>query len=201
MRIYVACPGDTVTGGIELLHQLVHELNNQGAEAYIWSVNGAVPKVYADEYQNPEGTPDAADYKIFPEIWASYANRTSGKCAVFWESVDNYFPHTSREDWFKFSDDILHISQSEYSERFLRYVLNIPDENIIHVADYVNADFLNCDISGERKQQVLYNPVKGFGFAGKLIAYMQDVCFIPITGLERDQIIKLMTESMVYVDF
>ena len=34
-KVYVLCPSDTVTGGIELLHQLVDVLRNQNIEAFI----------------------------------------------------------------------------------------------------------------------------------------------------------------------
>ena len=34
-KIYVLCPAGVKTGGTELLHQLVYQLNRQGAKAYL----------------------------------------------------------------------------------------------------------------------------------------------------------------------
>lgn len=42
-KIFVPAPADLVTGGVELLHQLVDEINNHGGDAYIvYSRVGAV---------------------------------------------------------------------------------------------------------------------------------------------------------------
>lgn len=37
-KIFVACPANSKTGGPELLHQLVHELNKLGLDAYMYYI-------------------------------------------------------------------------------------------------------------------------------------------------------------------
>lgn len=208
MRIKVACPHNTVTGGIELLHQVVAELNTyDGVLAELWylvdpSVR-AIPEEYTMYNTVVNNNVQRGDILLFPEIWARYTNQLTfhdHKKIVFWEGVNAYFPHTPQNLWFHFGEGTLHLSQTEYSGRFLRNVVNVPDSNIIEVTDYVNDAFLDADIHCERDKVVLYNPTKGMEFTEKLIALAPEVEFIPITGMNRQQIVELMKRSMVWVD-
>lgn len=209
MRIKIACPYNVVTGGIELLHQVANELNTYDEVlAEIWYINDPhkidIPNEYLVYNNTVNNTVHFGDILLFPEIWADYTNRPEFrdyKKIVYWESVDNYFGHTPKENWFKFKNDVIHISQSYYSDIFLHDVLKVSDSNIIEITDYVNKDFLNCDLTKERQPIVLYNPVKGFEFTEKLIQYAKDITFQPISGMTRKQILDKMTQSMVFVDF
>lgn len=207
MKIYVACPSDTVTGGPELLHQLAAELNkHDGIEAVIFDPMSQVcrvPQVYAEQYKNPIAAkpPDIEDFVIYPEIWARLANVRPGNNAIYWMSVDNYFPHTPKSEWFRFKPGILHIAQSKYSIDFLTDVLSVDPDQIIVITDYVNEDYLESDIDTMRKPAVLYNPAKGMEYTEKIIALAPDIDFVPIRGMARHEIRDLMLHSMVYIDF
>lgn len=207
MRIKIACPHDTVTGGIELLHQVAAELNKyDGVTAEIWYMYNTNVTAIPDDYLMYGNTVNNAiaddDILMFPEIWSycthnpRYADQQK---IVYWESVDNYFPHTEKHEWFKFGKNTLHISQTEYSNRFLRDVVKTKD--VIEITDYVNDEYLDCDITGKRKPVVLYNPLKGMDFTEKVIQLAEGVTFIPITGMARSEILELMTSSMVWIDF
>lgn len=209
MNIKVACPYNVVTGGIELLHQVAHELNKyDNIYADIWYIFDSNKTDIPVEYQmygnsvNNVICPD--DILLFPEIWAGLASVSQfagHKKIIYWESVDNYFGHTRRQDWFKFEPSTIHLSQTEYSNRFLEQ-FKIPADNIIEVTDYINDEFFTCqDEPWVRHPIVLYNPVKGFEFTDKLIMYAPDIDFQPISGMNRQQIIELMRKSMVWVDF
>ncbi|MFT9004091.1 MAG: hypothetical protein ABF991_05215 [Liquorilactobacillus hordei] len=99
--VYVACPALKKTGGTELAHQLVAELNSQGVEAYIyyydWDNNGSsgindefrkyvsVFKVYDDILDNGD------NLIIVPEINITLLDKFNElKKAIWWMSVDNY---------------------------------------------------------------------------------------------------------------
>lgn len=207
MKIKVACPHGTVTGGIELLHQVVAELNKyDDIHADLWYMVGynvhAIPDEYAAYGNTVNNRVDTGDILLFPEIWASYTTKpmySNYRKVVYWEGVNAYFPHTMKDLWGKFGEGTLHISQSEYSNRFLADTLGIKD--FIEVTDYINDDFLNCDITGKREKIVLYNPTKGMEFTEKVIALAPDITFKPITGMKRQQILDLMRKSMVWIDF
>lgn len=202
MKFKIACPHNTVTGGIELLHQVAAELNKyDGVTAELWYLADRNVYKIPDDYSKYGNVVNNAiqddDILIFPEIWARFAaDYGRNRRCIYWEGVDAYFAHNP--NWFEFAD-VLHIYQSEYAHRFLIDTLKI--ENVLEITDYVNDDFLNCDISGKRDQIVLYNPVKGMEFTEKLIRLAKDLTFIPITGMTRAQIIGLMRRSMVWIEF
>lgn len=209
MRIKIAVPHNTVTGGIELLHQVAAELNKyDGVTADIWYMYDTNVTDIPDDYlvygNSVNNVLHDDDILMFPEIWAYYTNNpryANRQKIVYWESVDNYFPHTEKNDWYRFGKNTLHISQTEYSNKFLNESLHIPESDVIEITDYVNDDYLDCDITGKRERVVLYNPAKGMGFTEKVMQLAKDVTFKPIAGMTRAQILETMKHSMVWIDF
>lgn len=215
MKILVACPRNHVTGGVELLHQLCHELNKYPwIESLIWypyiPMDGddltPQPKEYS-EYGNKwvmTKNPEEGATLIFPEIWANWTNYKEFeqyKKLIYWESVDNYLLNTHAEDALRFPSGIIHLAQSYYAEDFLKTVCKVPEENIIFVSDYLNESYLNADPNEERIKQVAYNPAKGNEFTQKLITTMFDVDFVPIKDMSKEEVRDLLCESAVYIDF
>lgn len=208
MKIKIAIPHGTVTGGIELLHQVCAELNRyDGITAELWyrlDINEwRIPTEYLkyDNTVNNRIEPD--DILLFPEIWANWTNDPDyarNKKVIYWEGVNAYFPHNPPNSWFRFGKDTIHISQSEYSNRFVLDVLKVDRKNFVEVTDYINDDFLNVDIRGDREPIVLYNPARDMMVTEKLIALAKDITFIPIQGMGREEIIDLMRRSMVWLD-
>lgn len=100
--IYVLCPINLKTGGTELLHQLVSELNRKGKKAYIcydreqedFNVCEEFKK-YINEYKILTEIDDVADNLIIvPETLTIRLNKFSKlQKSVWWMSVDNYFRH------------------------------------------------------------------------------------------------------------
>ena len=208
MRIKVACPSNTVTGGIELLHQFASECNKQGVHADIWylftPLIHAIPSEYAMYNTVADSMIEKDDVLLFPEIWAHCTNDPNyknHKKIIYWESVDNYFPHTPEKLWYKFGENTIHISQSEYSKTFLVDTCGVDPKDIIDVTDYVNDAYLDADINCPREKVVLYNPVKGMEYTSKLIKLCPEITFVPIKNMNRSQIIDKMTHSMVWIDF
>ena len=211
MKVFVACPPNTVTGGVEQLHQLCKELNKYPwIDAKIWYVSidlmDPPPKEY-DEYGNEYVVtmePEIGSTLIFPEVYASLVNHP--KFAVFrkviyWESVDNYLLNTPPEEALKFPNGILHLAQSYYAIDFLHEFVKASDDNIIFVSDYLNESYLTAEPKAERKRQVAYNPAKGYEFTQKVIDAMPETRFVPIKGMSKDQVKDLLCESALYVDF
>lgn len=101
--IYVVCPSGVKTGGTELLHQLVNELNKcklRAKIAYTKRIDNPTPqpfKIYVDEYCFiDEIGDDSNTIIILPETFISYLfvfNRAF--VAVWWLSVDNYMKYAS----------------------------------------------------------------------------------------------------------
>lgn len=101
--IYVLCPAYEKTGGTELLHQLVNQLNNINIESYITYFNTKKNnynftdkdfKKYIDTFKVVNEIEDDEDNLIiFPEIIKaiSISNKFKNiKKVIWWLSVDNF---------------------------------------------------------------------------------------------------------------
>ncbi|MES2397289.1 MAG: hypothetical protein V4549_14865 [Bacteroidota bacterium] len=134
---------------------------------------------------------------------------------IWWLSVDNF----SRELSFKkiklltflgmykiynfnSAQKIYHIVQSEYARSF------IEDKGVqgsYYLSDYLNIDFLNNRppnyTSEGRKNNVLYNPAKGFEFTKKIISKASHLNWIPLINLSPVQVSTILKDSKVYIDF
>lgn len=112
-KIYVYCPAGYTSGGPELLHQLVHLLNNNNKDAYIVYI-GDKPHVVPAEYKNynikiAETVEDnEKNVEVFPEGRFDMIS-INKKCQklLWWLSVDNFFKSStsflSPLDIFKYS--------------------------------------------------------------------------------------------------
>lgn len=211
IEVLILCPGGA-TGGIELLHQLVKAINESDPRMDA--------KLMYTDLQSRGNDPEYKDYNtpyvyhnyklndtqtvIFPEIYAHLTNlkRWCGvQKVIYWESVDNYFKTCPKDLLGKFPDNTFHIVQSQYAYEFLINKYRIPDKNIMFVTDYLNGIFLSTKKRRfKRLPQVIYNPKKDT-FVKKLIEYMHDIKFVPIENMNREEVIRLMYKSMLYVDF
>lgn len=96
-RIYVFSPSEKTTGGIELLHQLVDYLRNQGKKAYIYyyeKPSAQVPEVYG-KYNITTATQVEDDLEtviVLPEICFHLSDTyVKSQIVLWWLSVDNYY--------------------------------------------------------------------------------------------------------------
>lgn len=212
MKILVACPPNTVTGGVELLHQLCHELNGYGwIDAKIWYINEDLqeppqPSAY-DEYNNDfviTTEPEKGSTLIFPEVYAALVNHPNFagfRKVIYWESVDNYLSNTPSEQALRFPYGILHLAQSHYAMDFLREFVKAEEKDIIFVTDFLNESYLKAEPKAERKRQIAFNPAKGLEFTQMLMAAMPEERFVPIKDMTKEQVRDLLCESSVYIDF
>lgn len=118
-NVYVHTPANVATGGVELLHQFVHTLRNNGISAFI-VLYGEEPYVIHQEYlkynvvsalecdidDNPH------NIEVYTEVMSTLimGNNRKTQKIMWWMSVDNYFLgkfyEISLRDIFKWDKNI-----------------------------------------------------------------------------------------------
>lgn len=256
-KVYVYAPENAVTGGPELLHQLVDYLTKMGKDAYIvyvrlvsgnWTIQDTakVPEAYA-EY-NVRIAKEVEDYSgnivVLPEVMYALALQTKNvKIYYWWLSVDNYInsylvpvkelAFIQKNSFIAYIKSIrrriiqflpnkkyirpllslqiltqrggIHLCQSAYARDFVTKIGGdgLP---VVMLKDYINDIYINADVitssPSSRKKQLLYNPKKGYEYTAPLLKLIpSQYKTIPLTGYSRDELIKLMQESSLYIDF
>lgn len=219
-KFFVCCPGASITGGPELLHQLVDTLREYGHAAFIsyypFDQTFECPKPYRiyDAPQAPvEKGPDA--FIVVPETATWVLRMFKGTpAAVWWLSVDNYlgaFGESWLEDkirhiWWLIRGQSLplwrlkgltHFTQSAYASNFLerKGIKSYPLRDYINPAHFKHAGYF------ERHNVIAYNPKKGKAITKRLMKSNPDFKFVPIQGMPPEQVQKLLTSSKIYIDF
>lgn len=224
-KILVVCPSGAVTGGPEALHQLVGHMNNLGLPAYIaylpFEKAAEAPEPYkrykvpVARYEDVEG-----NLIIFPEVYPMLALKVKhAKSALWWLSLENFLER--RHIWplhdkvrylkkvikgqrpiggAKNLKSLLHFSQTEHSTQYLRSCGIEP----IPLIDSINEDFLTdkyLDKISHKQDIILYNPTKGRKVTEALIKAYPQWQFVPLKGLNRDQLSEKLYSAKVYIDF
>lgn len=168
---------------------------------------------------------DAANVLIVPENFSNHLfSFRHIRRVLWWLSVDNYF---LQFDWhyqtdsktkklkrsirkalngfpynqvkkLKYPAVSLHLVQSQYAFDFLRANGLAP---VAWLSDYINTEIDAGHRGVEKKDQVIYNPMKGKEFTESLIALAPDIRWIPLQKMTPPQIAALMAESKLYIDF
>ena len=204
MDIYIYTPQGFETGGIELLHQLCHELNNhEDINAYIWHDRSVVISETYKQYGNSgvvTECPPKGSVLIFPESWVRKANEPRYKDyqkVIYFMSVYYYEANIPKDQYMVFPENTIFLSQSWYAYWWLQS----KGIESIYVTDYLNDEYMTADLSKPRKRQILYNPKKGLEVTKRIMAELPDEKFIPIVNMTVSEIKSLMEESMLYIDF
>ena len=228
--IYVLCPSFNKTGGTELAHQLVFEINRIHGLAKIayyenqpnpMTINEAFERYVNSFVRLNEIIDSPTNILIAPEICTNYLKsfKSIQKC-IWWMSVDNYMKRYNAKVSYQynglwavikslikrrvsfgypsFDQSITHFYQSEYAKKFLE---KCGVSNAFRLSDYLNSSFLNLDTNTQRKDQVLYNPRKGFKFTQKLMEAAPDIKWIPLQNMTTEQVKDTLLQSKVYIDF
>jgi hypothetical protein len=227
-KIVVCCP-HAITGGPELLHQLVHELRKMGQDAqiayYPFEQTFACPEPYK-KYDAPQGPLiDATDtFVVVPETATWIIKRLKkARVGVWWLSVDYYFLalHQSilKDVYHRFRSlvrgyrglirgrvplfrmrHLTHFTQSHYAERFLAKA-NISSTPL---TDYLGSDHLTQPFApGTRTKEdiIAFNPKKGQKQTRALMRAYPSIRFVPIQNMTPKQVAELLGRAKVYVDF
>ena len=226
-KIYVTCPGNSHTGGPELLHQLCSLLLQYGLNAQMFYTSGnrdnPVNDVY-EKYHLPyvwkvEDAPHNVliFYEVVGDMYYKY-NRVQK--IFWWLSVDNYLVSISNTfaqfsqraltkslpKFFYFQEtekDTEHWVQSEYARQFV--LLNgVHEKNIYVVEDYISQAFLSqaANVNLEQKEDiVVFNPKKGLNVTRKLMELAPEIDWVPIEKMTPEQVQQTLSKAKVYIDF
>lgn len=167
---------------------------------------------------------------VLPEIYFEFIlSYKRIKIACWWMSVDFRYTRTTFSETFKFrkslkakwglvkaylkgycrefkNDDnllkresarIIHLYQSHYAQYFL---YSKGFSRLLPLSDYINLELIG-DVDAAKRDVVLYNPAKGYEFTKKIMASLPDVKFVPLKGLNREQLRELLESSKLYIDF
>ena len=219
-KIIVCCPGSAVTGGPELLHQLVHELRKLNHDAYIlyyqFDKKHECPIPYR-KYNAPQTdyVDTSKDIVFIPENATKLMKYfKKARLAIWWLSIDNYFGirrESKIKDFIKKYKRIyrkrlplwslkgyLHFTQSEYARIFLK---NYGIESIM-LTDYLSSEHLTeKSVNKSRKDIIVYNPSKGAKTTKKLIERNKDMVFVPLVGMSHNEVKTLLESAKIYIDF
>lgn len=224
-KILIVCPAGAVTGGPEALHQLCAHMNSLRLPAYMcylpFDQLAPAPKPY--ERYNTQSAPyeDASgNLIIFPEVDPMLALKVKhAQAALWWLSLENFLErrHFSplydkirylkrviqgRRPWggAKALKNLIHFSQTEHSSHYLRSCGIEP----IPLIDSINEDFLTdryLDRIDHKQDLILYNPTKGWRVTCKLIEAFPQWQFVPLKGLNREQLSRKLYSAKLYIDF
>ncbi len=220
-RILVLCPGDAVSGGPELLHQLVSELRKIGKEAaivyYPFDQKFETPDAYLC-YKAPQSAfSDIGDQVIvLPEIRADLVRKIKHSTVyIWWLSVDNFFGLLGggrARDMYRYWSKIirggrpilrslrssLHLAQSYYALDFL----NRNGISASLLTDYLSTEHLLERSSAIHKRDIVaYNPKKGGHINSLLVRALPNVSFFPIENMSKAQVADLLSTAKIYMDF
>ena len=214
-RIFVFCPGGLVTGGPEALHQLADALNRRQpgrAEMMYLPLHNtyAVPapfRRYRVDAANTRAALSGATV-ILAETAAHMINVVGAAAQIhmWWLSVDRFFDVAGRD-----ADALLttavrrvdkHLYQSEYARQFIE---SITDRPAAPLGDYLAEEYRRAAsrTAGSRRDNIVaYNPVKGAARTEQILAALDpSVQAVPITGMSRNQVKRLLQRAKVYIDF
>lgn len=195
----------------------------------LWKYSNPVHKEY-DNYNIPytEIIEDNENNLIIvPEVFTKILlNYKKINKAIWWLSIDNYYlsiwhiksrinkfilnvlnsqKYLFFEKWL--SKIPFHIVQSEYARVHLLDKW-IPLNNIWYISDYLNKDFLKIETNILNKENIIsYNPKKWYKFTKKLIDFVKNekkdnnIKFVPIENMTRQEVINLLQKSKIYIDF
>ena len=218
----VVCCSHGITGGPELLHQLVHELRAIGRDAHIsyypFEENFDCPEPYK-KYNAPQGPliDEVDTFVLVPETATWIIKRlTKARVGVWWLSVDNYLRVTHQSKlgdlYLQFKGLIrgrmplsrmrrlVHFTQSHYAEVFLAKtkISSTP------LTDYLGLDHLTQSFTADtasKENVVAFNPKKGQKETRSLMRAFPNIQFVPIQNMTPKQVSETLRHAKIYVDF
>jgi hypothetical protein len=217
IKYYILSPW-AETGGPEALHQLCSTLNDLGENAFIYYYgNGHYDQIHSEEFvpkysgynlKNSDiGNISDLDKEnhvvIVPEVFPSRLIQDfQNSRIVFWRL--SIFTHGQELDLPIFQK-VYHGCQSDTQFKILKDSKLFDKSKYFMLSDYINEIYISTEkkILKDRKNQVLYNPRKGFKYTQLIINSLSNkgINFVPITGMSNDQMKNLILESKVYIDF
>ena len=220
-KIQVCCTRG-VTGGPELLHQLVDQLRKNGHDATIVYVPIDEPFECPEPYRLYDAPQSQLQDEpgvlvIVPEVSTALLRMLKHATrAVWWLSVDNYLGvnrESPLKDVYRRYKSLLlqrrlalhslrkfhHFAQSHYALEFL----GKTGIRAFPLTDYLGAaHFEQPQRPSHAKQDIIvYNPKKGVGITTMLREANPDMQFVAIENMTAQQVAELMASAKLYIDF
>jgi hypothetical protein len=225
-KIFVVCPGGIRTGGPEGLHQLVHELRGFGADAHVsyypFDQHFETPAAYRGYDAAPAAPEDQpGSLVVVPEVLATLCEHYKhAATAIWWLSVDNFFRVEEHDATLRIRIRALmhslglrdapahqpslsrirnkiHFAQSAYAMDFLQKQRMSGSQ----LGDYLNPVFSKEAGDEPRERTILYNKAKPSKAFNDLLRDYPDLDWVPIAGMEREDVRTACRRAMLYVDF
>lgn len=218
----IVCCSQAVTGGPELLHQLVHELRSHGRDAtisyYPFDRPFSCPEPYK-KYDAPQSQlfDDEDTFIVIPETATFLINKIkNARIGIWWLSVDNYLlaKHQSKfkDIYLRYKSlirhrqpmrnmrHLLHFTQSAYAGSFLEKagIKTFP------LSDYLARSHLVNIYQGgfkDKENIIVYNPMKGQRQTQALMKENPNLEFRPIQNMTPIQVAELLHKAKIYIDF
>lgn len=216
-RIFVLCPNSLVTGGSELLHQLVDALVSEGRRAFIAYTPLGAPWSTPTEYERyrcpvSSQVPDERGVAVVvPEVSTSaLSGFRHARHVIWWLSVDNYRGALGTPAGWKFIlrrllfSDIpapratTHLFQSAYAREFVQRRFKMSGAML---SDYLAPEYFSAPVVSSRRNAVAFNPKKGYAFTARLIRACPDIEFVRLEGMTRKGLRDALDSCKVYIDF
>jgi hypothetical protein len=157
-NIYVLCPENYVTGGTELLHQLVHTLLTYNKNAFIvyfnissYAItNAEVPAEFAEYLINRTTHIDDTKDNVLvlsETVVQKVAEFKNVQLILWWLSVNSFY--SSSKDFLSIRDYFIWKPRSAVSTARSRYIKGFgksrnPFTKTISISDIANLPILNC---------------------------------------------------------
>lgn len=220
---YIFSTAHIVSGGPELAQQLCYQLRQYGQQAemvYFRSQFLQKPENNVAErykmYDNPytcKPTDNEEDVIVVPETACYHLRRfKKARRVIWWMSVDfHYIAQKSGlyrlstlwgiKDYNFKRNKTFHLYQSEYAKEHL-LKLGVSSSEMQCLTDYISDSFFekasNCKM---RKNNILFNPKKGYEMTQKLMKAAPSYNWVRLEGMSPAQLRTLMEESKLYIDF
>jgi len=223
--VYVPCPASHATGGTEVLHQFVYQLNKLGVNAQLFyyrikkGVDPIHPRFHKYVQQYATHIEDnERNILVVPETRTEYLYRHPRiQKAIWWLSVDFFYDTADVDRWStlmkmtgitrrynlkkpnKLTID-LHMVQSRYAALHLE---KHGIHNYDYLSDYLNASFFAPATAPAptKEDRILYNPKKGWAFTQQLIQQAPQLNWFPLENMTPDEVAQACRTSKVYIDF
>lgn len=192
-KVFVHCPSDVVTGGCELLHQLVDSLRNNGREAYVvYSRYGSlIPSDYqcyniaiADDVDD-----NSHNIEVFPEnMFNIVENCHHTQKFLWWLSVDNFYRYS--ESYLSIND-LFRWNKKAACLKFLRRVKQYIKGNNEFCGNIKIDNFVSKGYACGYQSEYIHFHLKKIGFKElyPLQDFINDDHFEPIDIKERENIV------------
>ena len=101
---------------------------------------------------------------------------------------------------FKVDGITMNLSQSEYQQK----VLKTKKIDSVLLKDYIRKEYFDASekiFIKNKKNIICYNPGKSSNFMKKIIQDNSNTKFMPLSGYDINELIKILSESKIYMDF